>query len=150
MQYSSSVQFEAGSMVYTSVVVILPLGSLVAQRIADPTAFSIVSTSNDGGSAMRSSGSSRSRFSSFKKALLHHSADKDTVVVPESPHSAVSEDTMTASGTVSKFAGQMQVNKPMAAAATAGSDIEKGLLVRNDRQSELSEEIIWWNEQLRM
>ncbi|PSR97616.1 fungal pheromone mating factor STE2 GPCR-domain-containing protein [Coniella lustricola] len=39
LQYSWSVRFESGSLLYTSVLVVLPLGTMVAQRIADPAAF---------------------------------------------------------------------------------------------------------------
>ncbi|KAF3760965.1 hypothetical protein M406DRAFT_26133, partial [Cryphonectria parasitica EP155] len=39
LQYSGKVQFEPGSLLYTSVLVVMPLGTLVAQRIADPAAF---------------------------------------------------------------------------------------------------------------
>lgn len=46
LQYASDARFEAGSMVYTSVIIVLPLGTLVAQRIADPAAFSNGDLSN--------------------------------------------------------------------------------------------------------
>lgn len=39
LQISERINFETGSLVYTSIIIILPLGTLVAQRIADPGAF---------------------------------------------------------------------------------------------------------------
>lgn len=40
LQMSQKLNFETGSLVYTSVIIVLPLGTLVAQRVADPGAFS--------------------------------------------------------------------------------------------------------------
>lgn len=39
LQISERIAFETGSLVYTSIIIILPLGTLVAQRLADPGAF---------------------------------------------------------------------------------------------------------------
>lgn len=39
LQVSEKINFETGSLVYTSIIIILPLGTLVAQRLADPGAF---------------------------------------------------------------------------------------------------------------
>ncbi|KAI3395389.1 hypothetical protein diail_1380 [Diaporthe ilicicola] len=39
LQVSGRVTYETGSLVYTSIIVVLPLGTLLAQRIADPGAF---------------------------------------------------------------------------------------------------------------
>lgn len=131
-------------MVYTSVVVILPLGSLVAQRIADPAAFSVVSSE---GASSRSGGSSRSRFS-FKKAFLHSlsRSDKDHFQDAGTARpSNVSENEKTM--TTPKFSCQMQSNK--IGLTIVRTDLEK-VQARVDRESQQSEEVLWWNEQLRM
>ncbi|KAK7709349.1 pheromone alpha factor receptor [Diaporthe eres] len=39
LQVSERIRFETGSLVYTSIIIVLPLGTLVAQRLADPGAF---------------------------------------------------------------------------------------------------------------
>lgn len=68
LQYSWTIEWEAGSMVYTSVIIGLPLGTLVAQRIAEPAAFN----SDLSGSA-RISNSTRDRFQNYaanKSGLL--------------------------------------------------------------------------------
>lgn len=39
MQVSGKFIIETGSLVYTSIIIVLPLGTLIAQRLADPTAF---------------------------------------------------------------------------------------------------------------
>lgn len=39
VQFTPDLQIESGSLAYTSVVIILPLGTLVAQRTANPAAF---------------------------------------------------------------------------------------------------------------
>ncbi|KAK3316946.1 pheromone receptor [Apodospora peruviana] len=40
LQFIASVDFGAGSLAQTSVIIVLPLGTLVAQRLANPTVFS--------------------------------------------------------------------------------------------------------------
>lgn len=39
LQVSQRFIIETGSLVYTSIIIVLPLGTLVAQRLADPGAF---------------------------------------------------------------------------------------------------------------
>lgn len=69
LQYSWSVQFEPGSLLYTSVLIVLPLGTLVAQRIADPAAFN-----SEISATARVSGMPRDRFEDFttKKTNMSH------------------------------------------------------------------------------
>ena len=40
LEFGEFVNFESGSLTYTSVFLVLPLGTLMAQRIANPAAFS--------------------------------------------------------------------------------------------------------------
>lgn len=86
LQFSTTTPLNAGSLVYTSVVVILPLGCLVAQRIADPSAFD--SSAGHSESARVNSRNPDDRFeaaSSIKKSLLNGTwsqSDKDSLVFP--------------------------------------------------------------------
>jgi pheromone alpha factor receptor len=53
-QVSERFAIETGSLVYTSIIVVLPLGTLLAQRLSDPTAFNGEGRSgagNSGGNA---------------------------------------------------------------------------------------------------
>ncbi|KAH8887848.1 hypothetical protein GQ53DRAFT_725580 [Thozetella sp. PMI_491] len=54
LEWGTFVNFESGSLTHTSVFIVLPLGSLVAQRIANPGAFSVERVSS-GRSSGRSS-----------------------------------------------------------------------------------------------
>lgn len=85
LECSEATAFQAGSMVYTSVLVVLPLGCLVAQRIADPAAFN-----SEHGASARMSHNPNDRFETFdssnnKKGLLSPAwsqSDKDSAVFP--------------------------------------------------------------------
>lgn len=46
LEFGSFTAFESGSLTYTSVVIVLPLGTLVAQRLANPAAFTTPTGSN--------------------------------------------------------------------------------------------------------
>lgn len=85
LQYCESVKWEPASMLYTSVIVTLPLGTLVGQRIADPAAFQ----SDFSTPTTRISNKARDRFenyassSSNKGALLNGTwsqSDRDGAV----------------------------------------------------------------------
>ncbi|CAN8106341.1 unnamed protein product [Discula destructiva] len=82
LQYSDTTVLQAGSMVYTAVLVVLPLGSLVAQRISDPAAFN-----SEHSASARVSQIRQDRFETFtsKKALLNPTwsqSDKDSTIFP--------------------------------------------------------------------
>lgn len=83
LEYSQITVLQLGSLVYTSIVIVLPLGCLVAQRIADPSAFN----SEASGSA-RVNQTPHDRFeaySSNKNALLNPTwsqSDRDSALLP--------------------------------------------------------------------
>lgn len=70
-------------MVYTSVLIVLPLGCLVAQRIADPAAFN-----SESSASARMNQNPNDRFEAYtsnKNALLNPTwsqSDKDSTVFP--------------------------------------------------------------------
>lgn len=69
LEYSDITVLQLGSLVYTSVVIVLPLGCLVAQRIADPAAFN-----SESSASARVNQNPHDRFeaySSNKNALLN-------------------------------------------------------------------------------
>lgn len=83
LEYSDITVLQLGSLVYTSVVIVLPLGCLVAQRIADPAAFN-----SESSASARVNQNPHDRFeaySSNKNALLNPTwsqSDKDSAVFP--------------------------------------------------------------------
>ncbi|KAJ4396218.1 pheromone alpha factor receptor [Gnomoniopsis smithogilvyi] len=83
LQYSAITYLQLGSMVYTSVLIVLPLGCLVAQRIADPAAFN-----SESSVSARVNQNPNDRFGAYasnKNGLLAPSwsqSDKDSAVFP--------------------------------------------------------------------
>lgn len=83
LQCSAVTVLQLGSMVYTSVAIVLPLGCLVAQRIADPSAFN-----SEQSASARVSQNPNGRFEAYtsnKNALLNPTwsqSDKDSAVFP--------------------------------------------------------------------
>lgn len=74
LQISDKINFETGSLVYTSIIIVLPLGTLVAQRLADPGAF------NSEVSRASASGNAPGRYdnsSSGKRPLLRAGSQRD-------------------------------------------------------------------------
>ena len=78
LQWGEFVNFESGSLTMTSVIVILPLGTLVAQRLANPSSSYV---SNAGvSSAASASGASKRRLLSHGHTNRTHGS-----TVPDSP-----------------------------------------------------------------
>lgn len=140
LQYSWTIQWEAGSMLYTSVIIVLPLGTLVAQRIADPAAFN----SELSGSA-RIGNNTRDRFENYasnKGALLNPTwsqSDKDSAILSGRRGSG---NALSRKAGVTAF---VTSRGPMSSAdvelARIDADIEAGK-VRVDRAIQRSEEVL--------
>ncbi|POS71570.1 pheromone receptor [Diaporthe helianthi] len=64
MQVSQKFVIETGSLVYTSIIIVLPLGTLIAQRLADPNAFN---SQGPGKTVNSRNGNGPDYFSSTKK-----------------------------------------------------------------------------------
>ncbi|KAJ4418346.1 pheromone alpha factor receptor [Gnomoniopsis sp. IMI 355080] len=84
LQYAEITVLQLGSMVYTSVLIVLPLGCLVAQRIADPSAFN-----SELSTTARVNQNPNDRFEAYtskKNGLLNNAtwsqSDKDSAVFP--------------------------------------------------------------------
>lgn len=129
-------------MVYTSVIVVLPLGTLVAQRIADPGAFN----SEHSASARISNKTGNDRFDNFtanKNALLNPTwsqSSKDSGVFSSRRGSS----TKTLSGRTGVMA-TVSSGGPMTSTdmelARIDADIEAGH-VRVDREIQQSEQTL--------
>lgn len=85
LQLSDRYIFETGSLVYTSVIIVLPLGTLVAQRVADPGAFN--SEASRGGTKRGGNASDRYDASvTGKKPLLPSWRQSDNTCTVYSGH----------------------------------------------------------------
>lgn len=144
LQVSERFVFETGSLVYTSIIIILPLGTLVAQRLADPGAFnSEASRPNNTGKAPDRYGAS----SSGRKPLLPPwSQSENTAAVYSGPRgskvglgktgviSTVSSDRFAKPGSNAMDPVDMEL-------ARMDDDLETGK-VRVNREFQQSEEVL--------
>ena len=144
LQVSERFVFETGSLVYTSVIIILPLGTLVAQRLADPGAF------NSENSRRSTSGNAADRYgasSSGRKPLLPAWSQCDnTATVYSGPRgskiglgktgvvSTVSSDRFAKTGSDAMDTVDMEL-------ARIDGDLEIGR-VRVNREFQQSEEVL--------
>lgn len=141
-------------MVYTSVIIVLPLGSLVAQRIADPAAFSNGELSNG---TTRVGNHANDRFGKFtaaaggachsKHLLIHNKtnspdwsqSDKKSGVT-----SIVTAGTKGANTTYhhsNKAGGQEPMSAVDIELARIDADLEAGV-VRVEREIQQDEEVL--------
>lgn len=146
LQYSNTLNFEPGSMLYTAVIIVLPLGTLVAQRIADPGAFNSELTAES-----TIPGNTPDRYNTLgasgKKPLLptwSQSDNNSTVFSGRSgSKSGVSNTGITS--TISSMRHCNENGEPMGSVdlelARIDGDIEMGR-VRVDREIRRSEEVL--------
>lgn len=146
-------------MVYTSVIIVLPLGSLVAQQIADPAAFSNGELSNG---TTRVGNHANDRFGKFttagggggggshsKHLLIHNKnnmgpdwsqSDKESGVT-----SIVTAGTKGANNTTYHHSNKAGGQEPMSAVdielARIDADLEAGV-VRVEREIQQDEEVL--------
>ncbi|KUI56701.1 hypothetical protein VP1G_03984 [Cytospora mali] len=145
LQYTDKLTFEAGSMLYTAVIIVLPLGTLVAQRIADPGAFN---SELSAGSTRPSNVPDRyDTIASGKKPLLptwSQSDNNSTVFSGRSGNKSGLGKTGITS-TISSVRHYNEVGEPMGSVdlelARIDGDLELGR-VRVDREIKRSEEVL--------
>lgn len=144
LQVSEKINFETGSLVYTSIIIILPLGTLVAQRLADPGAFnSEVNRASGNGTDHDGSGVP----SSGKRPLLPAWNQCDnTATVYSGPRGSKSGQGKTGVvSTISSDPFAKRGSDPMGAIdmelARIDGDLESGR-VRVNRDFEQSEEVL--------
>lgn len=140
LQISESINFETGSLVYTSIIIVLPLGTLVAQRLSNPTAFA--------SAASRTGGESKptGRFggsTSGKRPLLPGGTQRDNTAVYSGPRASRFGKPKT--GVVSTVSSD-RFGKPGSDAvdmelARIDGDLESGR-VRVNRDFQQSEEML--------
>lgn len=132
-------------MLYTAVIVVLPLGTLVAQRIADPGAFN-----SDLSAGSTRIGAAPDRYASGKKPLLPSWSRSDTssAVFPGGSGSSSSRGAAGKTGVVSTVSSVRHHNgsgEPMGPMdlelARIDRDVEMGR-VRIDREIQRSEEVL--------
>ncbi|ROV95702.1 hypothetical protein VMCG_07582 [Cytospora schulzeri] len=147
LQYSNTLNFEPGSMLYTAVIIVLPLGTLVAQRIADPGAFN---SELSGGSTIP--GNTPDRYNTLgasgKKPLLPTWSQSDNTSTVFSGRSSGSKGGVCKTGITSTISSMRHYNEnsePMGSVdlelARIDGDLEMGK-VRVDREIQRSEEVL--------
>lgn len=144
LQISEKINFETGSLVYTSIIIVLPLGTLVAQRVADPGAFnSEVSRASGNGNAPGRYDAS----SSGKKPLLPAWSQSDNTATVYSGHRG-SKNGQGKTGVVSTISSDPYAKRGSDAMgpvdmelAKIDGDLESGR-VRVNRDFQQSEEVL--------
>ncbi|KAK7746460.1 pheromone alpha factor receptor [Cytospora paraplurivora] len=142
LQYSNKLNFEPGSMLYTAVIIVLPLGTLVAQRIADPGAFN-----SDLSAGSTRIGLAPDRYASGKKPLLPSwsQSNNSSAVFPGGSSSRGAVGKTGIISTVSSMRHHNEGGEPMGPMdlelARIDGDIEMGK-VRVNRDIQRSEEVI--------
>ncbi|KAJ0120190.1 pheromone receptor 2 [Diaporthe amygdali] len=146
LQLSDRYIFETGSLVYTSVIIVLPLGTLVAQRVADPGAFN--SEASRGGTKRGGNASDRYDASvTGKKSLLPSWRQSDNTCTVYSGHRGskygAGKTGVTSTVTSDRFArrnsdAMREIDMEL---ARIDDDLEKGR-VRVNREFQRSEEVL--------
>lgn len=145
LQVSDKFIIETGSLVYTSMIIVLPLGTLIAQRLADPAAFNSEGRSNAGNSNVNAV--DPHDFSSSGKKPLIPSWNRDGNITAMFSGGRGSKDVQGKTGVVASVTsdhfhnkGSDAVDMELAQIDNDG-DIEAGR-VRVNRQLQQSEEML--------
>ena len=146
LQYSDKLNFEPGSLLYTAVITVLPLGTLVAQRIADPGAFN--SELSAGSTQLDNNAAGRYASASGKKPLLPTWSQSDNNSTVFSGRSGSKSGTAGKTGVTSTISSMRRGNgsgEPLSSVdlelARIDGDIEMGR-VRVNREIVRSEEVL--------
>lgn len=146
LQVSEKIKFETGSLVYTSIIIVLPLGTLVAQRLSDPGAFN----SEDSRASRNGNGNAADRYnvsSSGKRPLLPAWSQRDNTTTTYSGPRG-SETGQGKTGVVSTISSDPYAKRGSDAMgpvdmelARIDGDLEDGR-VRVNRDFQQSEEVL--------
>lgn len=147
LQVSERIRFETGSLVYTSIIIVLPLGTLVAQRLADPGAFNS-EESHASGNGNSNAPDRYNLSASGKRPLLRAWSQGDNTATTYSGLRG-SEAGQGKTGIVSTISSNPYAKRGSDAMspvdvelARIDGDLESGKVVRVNRDIQQSEEVL--------
>lgn len=146
LEFGDYDRFEPGSITQTSVIVVLPLGTLVAQRLANPAWFG---TGTGGAPSADSTGLTSSSTSRGGGAASTTSTAKRPLLMSVRSNNGVGGRDSGGGGGVHRGSGHAAVSTHIAAAAATGAasdgpmGSEKGRAVRADRDDGLERNGDW-------